>query len=106
MSVKATVIVPTVLPERALRLLDSLPDSSEIETIIVDNGTGAAELDAAASKLDGARVLRQESNLGYSRAVNLAARQAQGEALVLLNDDSIVEPDYVERIAGGLDPRT
>ena len=49
-------------------------------------------------------MLRLEENAGYSRAVNRAARRAQGEALVLLNDDSVVEPGYVERIAGALDP--
>jgi GT2 family glycosyltransferase len=104
MSVKATVIVPTVTPERALRLLDSLPDSGDVETIVVDNGSGAAELDIGVAELDGARVLRQDSNLGYSRAVNLAAREAQGEVLVLLNDDSVVDPSYVEQIAEALDP--
>ena len=36
-------------------------------------------------------------NLGYGRAVNRAARDAQGEVLVLLNDDSVVDPGYVER---------
>jgi len=49
-------------------------------------------------------VLRADSNLGYARAVNLAARRAEGDALVLLNDDSEVEPAYVERIVAALDP--
>jgi GT2 family glycosyltransferase len=103
MSVKATVIVPTVTPERALRLLDSLPDSGAVETIVVDNGTSAPELDTGVAMLEGARVLRQDSNLGYARAVNRAARQAQ-KILVLLNDDCIVDPGYVERITAALDP--
>ena len=33
-------------------------------------------------------MLRLDRNLGYGRAVNLAAQRAEGEALVLLNDDS------------------
>ncbi len=74
------------------------------ETIVVDNGTGSAELVRAAARLDGARVLALDSNAGYSRAVNLAAREAQGEVLVLLNDDSVVGPGYVERIAAAIDP--
>ena len=72
---------------------------------MVDNGTGSAELDRAAARLDGAEVLRLDSNLGYSRAVNLAARRSKGEALVLLNDDSVVEPGYVERIIESARPR-
>jgi N-acetylglucosaminyl-diphospho-decaprenol L-rhamnosyltransferase len=101
----ATVIVPTVTPARAVKLVESLAGEGEgFETIIADNGTGAAELDRAAAAVDGAQVLRLESNLGYSRAVNLAARRAQGDALVLLNDDSVVDSGYVKRITAPLDP--
>ena len=67
----ATVIVPTVTPPLAARLLGSLAGAGgAFETILVDNGTGAAELELAASRLDGCELLRLESNLGYSRAVN------------------------------------
>jgi N-acetylglucosaminyl-diphospho-decaprenol L-rhamnosyltransferase len=101
----ATVIVPTVGAERALRLLESLAGAGgDFETIVVDNGTGAAELDRAAALLDTVEILRFDSNQGYSRAINLAARRAEGQALVLLNDDSIVDPGFVERIAEPLDP--
>jgi N-acetylglucosaminyl-diphospho-decaprenol L-rhamnosyltransferase len=100
-----SVIVPTLDAQRASRLLASLSRGGGMfETIVVDNGTGAAELERAASGLDGADVVRLERNLGYSRAVNLAARRAQGEALVLLNDDSVVDPGYVERVTEPLDP--
>src|SRR6185312_4867747 len=43
-------------------------------------------------------------NLGYGRAVNHAVRAAQCDALVLLNDDSVVDPGYVEAIVRALDP--
>ncbi len=101
------MIVPTVGPERAARLLESLTRAGgTFEVIVVDNGTGAPELDRAAGRLEGARVVRLETNLGYSRAVNRAAREAGGEALVLLNDDSLVDEGYVERITEVLDPKS
>lgn len=99
------MIVPTVGPARAARLLASLAGADgSFETIVVDNGTGSAELERAAAALEGAQVMRLEENLGYSRAVNLAAERAQGEVLVLLNDDSVVDPGYIAAIAGALDP--
>jgi GT2 family glycosyltransferase len=99
------VIVPTVTPSLAARLLGSLAGAGDgFETIVVDNGTGSAELEEATEELDEAWVLRLERNLGYGRAVNAAARRARGAALVLLNDDSVVEEGYVERIARALDP--
>ena len=106
MSAQSTVIVPTVTPPRAARLLASLAAAAgSFETIVVDNGTGSAELDPAGAGLEG-EVLRLDSNQGYSHAVNLGARRARGEALVLLNDDSVVDPGYVERITAALDPGT
>jgi N-acetylglucosaminyl-diphospho-decaprenol L-rhamnosyltransferase len=99
------VIVPTVRPALAVRLLDSLAKAEgAFETIVADNGTGSRELERAAVELDGGRVLRLEENLGYGRAVNRAAGEAKGEVLVLLNDDSWVDPGYVERIRSCLDP--
>jgi GT2 family glycosyltransferase len=99
------VIIPTVTPSLAVRLLDSLGGAQvEFETLVVDNGTGAVELERETAKLDGASVLRLDENLGYGRAVNRAARQARGDVLVLLNDDSVVDPGYVEAIASALDP--
>lgn len=106
MSFPSTVIVPTVSPQRVSRLLASLADAGgSCEIMVVDNGTGSAELERTVSRMDGGELLRASSNLGYSRAVNLAARQAQGDALVLLNDDSVVDDGYMERIAEVLDPR-
>jgi len=99
------VIVPTVTPSLAVRLLGSLREAGgDFETIVVDNGTGAAALDRAPAELDGASVLRLDRNLGYGRAVNRAFTLAQGDAIVLLNDDSVVDPGYVERITAALDP--
>ncbi|MGC1799262.1 MAG: glycosyltransferase, partial [Solirubrobacterales bacterium] len=74
------MIVPTVTPCLAVRLLESLGGAdAKVETLVVDNGTGASSLDRATAKLDGASVLRLDRNLGYGRAVNRAARDAQGE---------------------------
>jgi N-acetylglucosaminyl-diphospho-decaprenol L-rhamnosyltransferase len=99
------VIVPTVTPSLAVEMLRSLARAGQdFETIAVDNGTGSAALESAADQLAGAWVLGLDQNLGYGRAVNRAAQRAEGEALVLLNDDSVVDPGYVERIAAALDP--
>jgi GT2 family glycosyltransferase len=99
------VVVPTVTPSLAVDMLGSLQGAGrDFETILIDNGTGAPELESAAAELDGARVLPLDQNLGYGRAVNGAAREAQGDVLVLLNDDSEVDEGYVAGLVGALDP--
>ena len=71
------MIVPTVT-RRWRACSSSLAGAGGgFETIVVDNGTGAAGAGAGGLALDGCELLRLESNLGYSRAVNLAARRAR-----------------------------
>ncbi len=51
----------------------------------------------------GLEVLRMERNAGFSRAVNAAARLATGDVLVLVNDDCVCDPGFVEALAGRID---
>lgn len=101
----ATVVVPTLGGARLARMLESLAaQTAPHQTIVVDNGSADGSVAAAAERLAGAEVLRLERNAGYSRAVNLGAARADGEVLVLLNDDCVCEPRFVERIAAPIDP--
>ena len=103
----ATVIVPTVAGgPRLTRLLSSLEDRpSGVEILVVDNGS-ADRIGGLGSRFPGVEIIRLERNVGYSAAVNLAAREATGGALVLLNDDSVCDPEYVEAIIAPLDRST
>lgn len=99
---RATVIVPTLGGERLERMLASVA-STEHQTIVVDNGSGGA-VERACEGIDGVEVLALERNLGYTRAVNLAAQRAAGERIVLLNDDCVCDPGFVEAITEPIDP--
>jgi len=86
-------------------MLESLGDRpSEVEVLVVDNGSQDPGVAQLGSRIAGVEVIRMEQNVGYTRAVNLAARQARGEAIVLLNDDCTCDPGYVESIVAELDP--
>jgi N-acetylglucosaminyl-diphospho-decaprenol L-rhamnosyltransferase len=101
----ATVIIPTRRAgPRLERVLGSLRASGGAEVIVVDNASGDPGLAELRAVHAGLEVLELDRNEGYSRAVNLAARRASGEGLVLLNDDCVVDPGYVEAIAAPLDP--
>lgn len=70
------------------------------EVIVVDN----ASVDGSADRLDlsalpNARLIRQNTNLGFAAANNLAARLAVGDWLVLLNPDTEPELDWLEKLA-------
>ena len=76
--------------------------SADVQLIVVDNGGDGVA--AACDGLDGVEVLRMERNEGYTRAVNAGARHADGELIVLLNDDCVCDPGFVERITAPIDP--
>ncbi|MGH2964526.1 MAG: glycosyltransferase family 2 protein [Solirubrobacterales bacterium] len=102
----ASVIVPTVVGGPRLRgLLESLRDRpAEVEVLVVDNSSPDPEIGDLGDRFEGVRVIHLDRNAGYSRAVNLAAREAAGEAIVLLNDDTVCDPGYVQAIVAPLDP--
>lgn len=102
----ASVIVASRGPApRLRRLLDSLAAQTVAhETIVVDNASPDGIVGAVCADYGFARAIRLERNAGFSAPVNLAAREAAGEALVLINDDCVCDPDYVERVTAALDP--
>lgn len=76
--------------------IESVLSSSDLlskEILVADNGSTdetPAVLPAAFPQI---RYLRQERNLGFARGVNLAAREAAGDFLLLLNSDARIAPD-------------
>ena len=64
----------------------------DLEVIAVDN----ASSDDSASSFE--RVIRNDTNRGFSAAVNQALAVAQGEFVLLLNPDCFLAPEYIERL--------
>ena len=101
----ATVVVPTHLGGRRLeRVLDSLAaQTAPVRTIVVDNA-GPADIAEIVGRHEFAEHLRLEENVGFGRAINRAAALSRDDALVLVNDDCVCHPGFVEELVGALDP--
>jgi GT2 family glycosyltransferase len=97
---KASVIV--VVHAGARHLDDSLgslgaySDRSDVEVVVVDNGSTDRCIEVAESRFPWARAVRSEENLGFAGGVHLGASAARGEVLVLLNDDAAASDGFVE----------
>jgi GT2 family glycosyltransferase len=79
----------------------ALASSVPVEVVIADNGSrdGVPQALARAYENDErVRVLYNHANLGFGPAVNVAARAALGEVLLVLNPDCLLEPDTLERL--------
>ena len=103
----ASVIVATVRPEGRLEhLLDSLAEqATPCQVLVVDNASANGAAASIAAAYDFAETIRLPHNEGFSRAVNLAARRADGEAIVLVNDDCVCDPSFVDELVNTLEPR-
>jgi GT2 family glycosyltransferase len=84
------------------RLLDSLGTQ---EIVVVDNGGGGPEIEAAARR-QGVIVVRPGRNLGFAGGSNEGARHATGEVLVFLNPDTVVAPNAVAGLVRPLEDPT
>jgi len=77
------------------------------EIIIVDNAS-TDETARLLARLDGARITRNVENRHFLHAVNQAATEARGKALLLLNNDATLRPGSLRRAWETLmtDPQT
>ncbi|MBM3293451.1 MAG: glycosyltransferase family 2 protein [Candidatus Aminicenantes bacterium] len=73
------------------------------EIILVDNASTDGSAQFAASRYPEVRILRNEANLGFSRANNQAAREARGGLLFFLNTDAALLPGALDVLTAALE---
>jgi O-antigen biosynthesis protein len=98
-----SLVIPTFgKVDYTLRCLGSIaaaPPQVSIETIVVDDASGDPRV-AALEDVGGIRLVLRKANLGFLHSCNDAARLAQGELLMLLNNDTEVMPGAIDALAG------
>jgi N-acetylglucosaminyl-diphospho-decaprenol L-rhamnosyltransferase len=78
---------------RCLQSLADHPSTVEREIIVVDNDSRDGSAPMVASEFPDVMLLRQPHNVGFAAGANRGAKEASGEAVVLLNPDSEIEAD-------------
>ena len=77
----------------------------DVELVVVDNGSsdGTRDYLAALAERDSrVRSLRNDENRGFGAAVNQGLSVANGDVLVVLNNDTIVPPGWLARLVAHL----
>ena len=78
----------------------------DFEVIVVDNGSSDGSADFVERLYPQVRLIRNERNLGFAAGNNVGLRAARGDALVLLNQDAVVEPGWLEVLVTALEDPT
>lgn len=103
MTAPMSVVIPTYdRPKQLERLLASLADvSSELDVIVVDDGTPGDVYSGVAARFPDARWDRG-ARTGPAGARNRGWRAAQHELIVFVDDDCVVDPTTFARLADEL----
>ena len=81
------------LTREAIESVLSSSSALTTEIRVLDNGSSDETPTVLPAAFPQIRYLRQERNLGFARGANLAAREATGDFLLLLNSDARIAPD-------------
>lgn len=70
----------------------------DFETILVDNGSKDGSADWVAASYPSVRLIRLSKNLGFSEGNNVGILASQGKFIALLNNDTEVDPEWLEHL--------
>ena len=85
--------------------LDALRQQTfhDFETIVVDNGSTDGSRERIAQDFPEVRIIALETNRGFAPAVNAGIHAARGAFVVLLNNDTEADPNWLAEIARALE---
>ena len=97
------IIVNYNTKDVTVRCLESIYKSKihslSFETIVIDNGSDDGSCQAIESlNLANLKVIVNEENQGFAKAVNQGLKEAQGDYFLLLNSDIVVKAESIEKV--------
>ena len=76
---------------------------SDFRLIIFDDGSSDPIEPVVRSRFPGAVILRSECNIGLAAAFNQSIASSDGRYIVLLNNDTEVEPEWLSELVASAD---
>ena len=89
--------------EQCLMSVQRAVDGMETEIFVVDNHSKDDSVEYLSDRFPEVTFIASNHNLGFSRANNVAIRQAVGEYVLLLNPDTLVGEDVIKQTVSFMD---
>jgi GT2 family glycosyltransferase len=70
----------------------------QIETIVSDNGSKDGSIQMVKDEFPSVVLLENNANLGFAKGNNVAIKIAKGRHILLLNSDTVVQPDTFDKM--------
>lgn len=85
-------------PDVTAEMIESLRKVSypNVELIIVDNASSKGDVDKLKAEYPEIILIKSKENLGFAGGNNLGIKQSKGEYILLLNNDTEVDPGFLE----------
>jgi GT2 family glycosyltransferase len=104
---KASIIIPVwngadVIAD-CLATLRQNAGASLLEVICVDNASTDESAKIIQDQHEWVNLIRQPVNLGFAGGINAGVQASRGEVIVLLNQDCLVMPSWLDELIGALD---
>lgn len=96
-----TIIIPNYNGQKFLKeCLDSLKSQTykDFDVILVDNASIDNSITLAKSLLSQIKIIKLEENKGFSKAVNEGIKNSKTKYVVLLNNDTVATPSWLESL--------
>lgn len=106
---KVSVIIPTLnRGKEVLECIDSVlvSDYSDLEVVVIDNASADGTLEALGKKfssLQKVKIIKNEKNLGAAGGRNRGVTYADGDYLLFLDSDNVIDPKMVGVLVKFLD---
>ena len=97
-----SIIIPVYnnieLTRRCIHSIYKIKSRSPIEIIVVDDCSPSDDYKTLLSDFPEVRLIRNEKNSGFLLTVNRGAKEAKGEYILILNNDTEVVPGWLDEL--------
>lgn len=80
----------------ALRSVYRSQTNYTFEVILIDNHSTDGSVEAIKEEFSQVKIIENQENVGFAKANNQGIRRAAGRYILLLNSDTIIQPDTLE----------
>ena len=83
-------------------LIDSIPFKDNMEVIVVDNASTKDEASIITERYPQVKVIRSKKNLGFAGGNNLGIKEAKGDYILLINNDTYFKEFNIDSLIARL----